>query len=190
MSIEIPLFYGNLICFTPIDREKDPEIESHWTHDPEYMRMVSLAPARPLAPSGVKKKYEAIEKAAEEGKNSFYFAVRTVPREGVESRLAGFVLINWIEWNNGVGNVSLGIGDPKDRCHGYGTEALNMVLRYAFFELNLFRLTAIVPEYNQAALRLFHKAGFVEEVRQRQALSRDGRRWDLIHLGILRQEME
>ena len=60
-----------------------------------------------------------------------------------------------------------------------------MVLRYAFDECNLYRLTALSPEYNQAALHVFKKVGFIEEVRRREALWRDGCRWDLIHLGIL-----
>jgi RimJ/RimL family protein N-acetyltransferase len=37
-------------------------------------------------------------------------------------------------------------------------------------------------------LRFFEKAGFIVEVRRRQALNRDGRRWDLLHLGLLQQE--
>jgi RimJ/RimL family protein N-acetyltransferase len=63
-----------------------------------------------------------------------------------------------------------------------------MLLGYAFDELNLYRLTAVVPEYNQAALRLFENAGFVQEVRRREAINRDGRRWDLFHLGLLESE--
>jgi len=65
---------------------------------------------------------------------------------------------------------------------------LRLLLRYAFDELNLYRLTAVVPEYNPIALHLFSKAEFLEEVRQRKALNRDGRRWDLLHLGILHEE--
>ena len=56
--------------------------------------------------------------------------------------------------------------------------------------LNLFRLSARVPEYNQAAIALFRKFGFVEEVRRRQALDRDGRRWDLIVFGLLNSEWQ
>jgi RimJ/RimL family protein N-acetyltransferase len=82
----------------------------------------------------------------------------------------------------------LGIGDPGERRKGYGTEVLNLLLRYAFSELNLFRLSAVIPEYNAGALRLFEKAGFLQEVRRRQALNRDGRFWDLIHVGLLRDE--
>ena len=45
-----------------------------------------------------------------------------------------------------------------------------------------------VFEYNPRAIRSYEKCGFVLEGRRRQALNRDGRRWDLIHMGILREE--
>ncbi len=63
-----------------------------------------------------------------------------------------------------------------------------MLLRFSFAELNLFRLTAMVPEYNLAAIALLKKFGFVEEVRRRKALERDGRRWDLLGFGLLKDD--
>ncbi|MCI0520159.1 MAG: GNAT family N-acetyltransferase, partial [Chloroflexi bacterium] len=68
--------------------------------------------------------------------------------------------------------------------------ALDLLLRFAFRELNLYRLTALVADYNEPAKRLFAQAGFVEEVRRREALHRDGRRWDQLFLGLLRQDWE
>jgi RimJ/RimL family protein N-acetyltransferase len=184
MSIDRSLFDGEQICFGPIDHDKDPEIESRWTHDASYLRLISLDPALPLSPERVKKRYEAIEKEQDEDKNLFYFALRMRS----DDRLIGFAKLSWIEWSNGAGFAQLGIGDPKDRRQGFGTEALRMLLRFAFDELNLHRLTALIPEYNAVALHVFTKAGFVEEVRRRQSVNRDGRRWDLIYLGILQEE--
>ena len=184
MEIQTPLFEGQLICLAPIDHDKDPEIESQWTHDSEFMRMLSTEPMRPLSPAQVKKKYEAIEKDLEESKNLFYFTIRL----RADDHLLGFARLYWVEWTNGAGMLKLGIGSRTDRGHGYGSEALRLMLRYAFTELNLHRLGATISEYNPVALHVFAKAGFVEEVRRRQAINRDGRRWDLIHVGILREE--
>lgn len=184
MKIDQSLFEGEHICLGPIDHEKDAEIESRWTHDASYLRLISLDPALPASPARIKKRYEAIEKDQEENKNLFYFSLRMRS----DDRLIGFARLHWIEWSNGTGFVQLGIGDPNDRGHGYGSEALQLLLQYAFDELNLYRLTALIPEYNVIALHVFSKAGFVEEVRRRQSVNRDGRHWDLIHLGILHEE--
>ena len=186
MKIDVPLFENEHVCLGPIDHDVDPQIESKWTHDAGYLRMLSADPAQPMSPAQLKKKYEKIEKEMEESKNVFYFTIR----KRSDDRLIGFAKLYWIEWANGSGRLEIGIGDEKDRRQGYGTETLKMLLRYAFAELNLYRLAANVPEYNLAALGLFEKCGFVEEVRRRQALNRYGRRWDLIQMGILRREWE
>jgi RimJ/RimL family protein N-acetyltransferase len=99
-------------------------------------------------------------------------------------------VIEWIEWSNGNGWIRLGIGSAADRRKGYGSQALQMLLRFAFSELNLFRVSALVPGYNEAAAGLLRKFGFVEEVRRRKALNRDGALWDLIVFGLLRSEWD
>jgi RimJ/RimL family protein N-acetyltransferase len=65
-----------------------------------------------------------------------------------------------------------------------------LLLGYAFRELNLFRVSIAIPEYNQVALRLFEKAAFKVEARRREAIHRKGRRWDVLHYGLLREEWE
>lgn len=185
-DIQTQLFEGQDVRFGPIDYEKDPEIESKWTHDSDFMRMYEMEPARPMSAAMVKKKYEKLEKEIEEDKNIYYFAIRA--RE--DDRLVGKALVNRIEWSNGNGWLRLGIGSGDDRRKGYGSQSLRMLLRFAFAELNLFRVTAPVQEYNEAGIALLKKFGFVEEVRRRQALDRDGRRWDLIVFGLLNDEWQ
>ena len=185
-DIQTQLFEGRDIRFGPIDYEKDPEIESKWTHDSAFMRMYEINPARPMSAAIVKKQYEKLEKQVEEDKNLYHFMIRAKE----DDRLIGKAAIQWIEWTNGNAWVHLGIGSAQDQRKGYGSQALSMLVRFAFAELNLFRLSARVPEYNQEAISLFSKFSFVEEVRRRQALDRDGRRWDLIVFGLLNSEWQ
>ena len=65
---------------------------------------------------------------------------------------------------------------------------MNLILRYAFHETNFFRLPAVVGADNPDAVRFFQRFGFVEEVRRRQALHRDGQYYDLLFLGLLSSE--
>ena len=180
------LFEEKDVRFGPIDHETHPEIESRWTHDAGFMRLMELKPVRPLSPAQVKKQYEAIEKDMEEQKNLFYFTIRA--REN--DRFIGMAALEYVDWTSGNTYLRLGIGEPEFRRKGYGSQALRMLLQYAFHELNLFRVTAVVPAYNDGALRLFHKFGFVEEVRRRKALHRDGGFWDIVGLGLLKAEWQ
>lgn len=183
-DIQTQLYEGQDIRFGPIDHEKDPEVESRWTHDSEFMRLMETSPARPMSAAMIKKQYEKLEKQIEEDKNLYHFMIRAKADE----RLIGKAAVQRIEWANGNGFIRLGIGAAEDRRKGYGTQALRMLLRFAFAELNLFRVTAVAPEYNAGALALLKKFSFTQEVCRRKALERDGRRWDLYVFGLLNDE--
>ncbi|HUE98669.1 MAG TPA: GNAT family protein [Anaerolineales bacterium] len=183
-DIQTQLFESQDLCLGPIDHEKDPEVESKWTHDSEFMRLMETDPARPMSAALLKKQYEKLEKQVEEDKNLYHFMIRAKE----DDRLIGRAVIQWIEWTNGNGWIRLGIGAAEDRRKGYGTQALQMLLRFAFAELNLFRVSAIVPEYNTGAIALLQKFGFVQEVCRRKSLERDGQRWDLYVFGLLNDE--
>jgi RimJ/RimL family protein N-acetyltransferase len=185
-DIQTQLFESPEISLGPIDHEKDPEIESRWTHDSEFMRLMETSPARPLSAAMIKKQYEKLEKQIEEDKNLYHFTIRA----RADDRLIGKAVIQWIEWTNGNAWLRLGIGAAEDRRKGYGTQALQMLLRFAFAELNLFRVSAAVPEYNEAAIALLQKFGFTQEVCRRSALERDSRRWDLYVYGLLKDEWQ
>jgi RimJ/RimL family protein N-acetyltransferase len=189
MDITTPLYEGKLIRLGPIDHEKDPAVESKWTHDSEYLRLIAAWPSWPESPERIKKKYEALEKAVEEEKNIFHFTIRLKSEDAEQNdRLLGFARIAWIEWANGTAWLSMAIPSPADRRKGYGSEALALVLHYAFAELNLHQIGVRVPAYNSAALAFFQKFGFVEEVRRRKALKLDGQTWDELFLGLLQRE--
>jgi len=183
MTITDQLFESQLVRLAMPDPERDAGIESGWTHDPEYLHSFDPAPARPQSPDQIRKKYEAAEKDKEK---QFYFAIRT----RTDDRLIGFVKLSDISWNHGNDNLLIGIGSPDDRDQGYGRESLRMILRYAFGELNLHRVTAGVLGYNERAIRFFERAGFTVEVRRREAIHRYGQRWDDVMLGLLREEWQ
>lgn len=183
-TIARSLYDGDLIRLGPIDFEKDTAVESRWTHDASFMRLLYFDPMRPLSSAQVKKKYEELEKEADEHRTIFPFRIRA--RE--DDRLIGLAEIYGISWSNGNAGIRFGIGAAEDRRKGYGLEALGLLLRFAFDELNLYRLAAPMTEYNDAARALFAKFGFVEEVRRREAVNRDGRHWDVLIFGLLADE--
>ncbi|MCJ7660780.1 MAG: GNAT family N-acetyltransferase [Anaerolineales bacterium] len=93
-----------------------------------------------------------------------------------------------VHWSHGDSSVGIGIGEREYWSKGYGTDAMNVILRFAFDELNLYRISLNVFEYNQRAIRSYEKVGFVVEGREREFLRRAGRRWDMIFMGLLREE--
>ena len=103
-----------------------------------------------------------------------------------------------------IGNIGLGPASPEHRraplgimigekdCwgRGYGTDAIRALLRFAFREMNLNRVWLTTGENNPRALACYRKCGFREEGRLRQDRYLEGRYWDTILMGILREDFE
>ncbi|MDD5369108.1 MAG: GNAT family protein [Anaerolineaceae bacterium] len=177
-----PLLQGESIRLVAIDPETDAEAWSLWSHDSQYNRLLAHEPLHPRTAGQLR-----IEMEKEETRNDSYpFAIHTL--EG--DQLIGFIAIEGIFWPHGAAWVSIGIGERDFRGKGYGTDAMREALRFAFTEVNLFRISLDVFEYNLPGIRSYEKAGFVHEGRIREGLKRDGRYWDVLYMGILREEWQ
>ncbi|KAF2175115.1 acyl-CoA N-acyltransferase [Zopfia rhizophila CBS 207.26] len=77
---------------------------------------------------------------------------------------------------------------PKHQGKGYGTEAIKWVLNWAFKRLGLHRVSVRAFGWNERAISLYEKLGFVHEGRYRESLWHEGRWWDGIDMGLLEHE--
>ena len=88
-------------------------------------------------------------------------------------------------------NADFGIAIERGHWdQGYGTDATRTILRFAFTEMNLHRVSLGVLDYNARARRCYEKCGFREEGRVREHHFHDGRWHDQIMMGILQHEFE
>ena len=62
------------------------------------------------------------------------------------------------------------------------------MLWLAFERIGLHRVGLSVFSFNERAIRSYEKAGFRVEGRLREAIARDGRYWDEIQMGVLRDD--
>jgi RimJ/RimL family protein N-acetyltransferase len=86
--------------------------------------------------------------------------------------------------------LGIGIGERTLWGQGYGFEASQLALEFAFHELNLHRVQVTVFSYNKRSQALFEKLGFRQEGVFREFLERDGQRHDMFLYGLLRQEWQ
>lgn len=170
------LFKGEKLRLAGI-RAEDAEVMAAFTDDYDYMALVDTDFAVPQS-------VESFGGSKSRSDDMVEFRLRTLE----DDALIGFVALHGIEWNNRSANLAIGIGHADSRGRGYGAEALKLILRYAFHELNLNRVSLNVIEYNDRALKAYLKAGFREEGRMRSAVLRGGQSYDLIVMGILQNE--
>jgi len=176
------LLKGTLVQLTAEDPKVIAEAYVGWTKDSEYMRLLD---SNVSAPISVKKITEWNEKDLEKvAPIEYYFLIRTLEDE----RLVGVIGLDGNMIAHAEAFVGIGIGERELWGKGYGTDAMRIILRYAFTELNLRRVSLNTFEYNPRAIRSYEKVGFVHEGRVRGEVHRSGKRWDVIFMGILREE--
>jgi len=174
------LFKGNLVDLVPMDLDKDPEILSKWDRDSEFKRQFDVVPAVMYSPILSKEWYEAASA------NGATMIIQTTK----EKKVIGIIELDGFDWAARSAWVGIGIGEADYRGKGYGTEAMQIILEYAFQGLNLNRVNLNVFAFNTRAIRSYEKCGFRYEGTQREVIYKEDQRWDVIDMGILRSEWE
>ena len=176
------LFRGELVRLTAEEPEFRARQEARWERDTEFHRLADPHPAQLYSDKKVK---EWIEKNVEEGfkPQRYFFSIRAL----ADDKLIGFLGL-WLNLIHSNAWVGIGIGEREYWGKGYGTDAMRLCLQYAFLELGMQRVSLGLHEYNPRALRSYEKAGFRLEGRTRQEMQREGRRYDVIWMGVLREE--
>ena len=86
--------------------------------------------------------------------------------------------------------LGIAIGERSHWSSGYGTDAIVTLLRFAFDEMNLNRVWLTVDERNERAIACYRRCGFQDEARYRDDRFAQGRYWDTLVMGVLRDEFE
>ncbi len=176
--MEMSEFSGKLIRLTPVNLEKDSESNAIWQLDSEFLRLLDSAVAFPFTAKQIKEWYE------KDYSDRYEFTIRKLDDE----EPLGFVELGGINWSAGNAWAGIGIGDRENWGKGIGTEAMRLMLKFGFEELNLRRISLGVFAYNLRAIHSYEKVGFKIEGRQREIVFRDGKRSDMIVMGIFRHE--
>jgi RimJ/RimL family protein N-acetyltransferase len=174
-----PLFVGARIRLTA-PRPEDSHTWARWYESSDFARQFDSSAAYPRSASSVGSLTDGMNR----DRTSFQFAIRLIDSDD----MIGHIEIDSIQWNNRVGWVAIAIGDARYQGHGYGYEAMQLLMRFAFHELNLHRLQLTVFSYNTRAIHLYEKLGFQREGVFREALLRDGQHHHMLLYGLLDRE--
>ncbi len=107
---------------------------------------------------------------------------------GDDDRLVGSCGLHHIDARNHNAELGMVIGDPADWGRGFGAEAAQLLVAYAFDTVNLHRIWLEVYEDNVAARKIYERLGFRVEGTMREHGFREGRWWNLHYMGLLADE--
>jgi RimJ/RimL family protein N-acetyltransferase len=170
---------GPKVLLAPVAAEDLPTLY-RWINDRDVV--ISSASYQPVHFSD----HEAWWEAVSHDRGTVLFAIREIGSDG----LVGTCQLVGIDSPHRSAELRIRIGAPADRGRGYGTEAVTLLLRHAFADLDLHRVTLDVFATNAPAIAVYERCGFVREGVLREAVYLNGRREDIVVMGILRDEWE
>jgi RimJ/RimL family protein N-acetyltransferase len=169
---------GKLVRLRAVEPE-DAERAYRWINDREVTRFLmarypySLASEHDWAANAAKPNDYSEARFAIETKDGVHIGFCGLHRGRPEERTA---------------DLGIMIGEADYRDGGYGTDTMLTVVRFAFEQMNLHRVSLGVFEFNARAQAVYRKVGFVDEGRERHGYFQDGRYWDVLRMSILEDE--
>lgn len=159
----------------------DYEVSVKWRNDPEIQSMV-----------GGHSYFVASEKEKEWVHNTIFnndkivLAVCLIEND----KYIGNVILQGIDYINGAAETAMLIGTKEDWGKGYATEALFMILKFAFEERRLNRLFAIIKEDNIASIRMHEKCGYQKEGVMRESIFKNGKYYNQVIMAVLKEDFD
>jgi len=169
---------GEHTILRAFERE-DAERCYRWMNDPNIVR--TLKSRYPIA---FQNEVEWLERAMNPGSNERHFAVE---RKDDRTHI-GNASIHDIDWVSHTGWFGLFVGEPAAWNRGFGSDAVQTLVRFAFQEMNLVKLRINVFDYNERAKHVLLEHGFVQEGKLARDFYREGSYHDIVILSVFRSE--
>ena len=153
------------------------ETYHRWINDAQVTRYLESR----FYPHSIESLRDYVEQVGADRDNLFLAIVLKEP-----DRHIGNIKLGPINWLHRFADVGLLIGEKDCWGKGYATEAIKLVSKFAFEQLNLHRLNAGCYADNVGSAKAFLRAGWMQEGVRPRRFYCEGRYVDEILLGLLR----
>jgi len=171
---------GERVYLRPLE-STDIELVHRWYED---ARVWSLMGDPPISLAARKKRYADVVEAAAD--DVFRFVICLL----VDDRRVGRTDLFELDRQNGSCALGITLGEPELWGRGLGTDAVNVLVDFAFGQLRMERVWLDTDARNERAKAAYAKAGFTQEGRFRRAFYQNGRWSDDLRMALLREEWE
>ena len=171
-----PFLLGERIYLREVRLEDVNDAYYCWMNDPEITRYLESR----FCPNSLESLREYVSNKAAD-RNSVFLAISL---QG-EDRHIGNIKLGPIDWIHRFADIGVVIGEKHLWGKGYASEAIGIVVQYAFEVLNLHKLTAGCYEVQVGSVKAFQKNGFeIEGIRKKHYFC-SGNYMDAVLLGML-----
>ncbi len=174
-----PIIRGEQVYLRPAERDDLPTFV-RWFNDADVLR--NLAMFAPMSDAAEAAWFDGM--LAAQGKTDYHFVICLL----ADDRPIGTIGLHGISWKDGTADFGIAIGEKDEWNRGYATDALRAISDFGFGALRLERIGLYVYDGNDAARRVYQKAGFVHEGTIRNDRYEFGRLTSGDIMSILRDE--
>lgn len=96
--------------------------------------------------------------------------------------------VNSIDWKNRHAEIGIFIGNKDFWNKGYGTDAMSLLVKFVFEQMNIHKIKLSVFSFNKRAIRCYEKCGFKVDGVLREEVFKDGQYYDEILMSLLKCE--
>ena len=164
---------GEHVYISPMHPD-DAEIYTKWLNNTEIVQYLSLRNSM----VSIAGETEYIENFSNK---DFHLCI--VKQENDE--LIGNIGLNEIDYKNGTAELGIFIGEKENLGKGYGTEAIKLLVDYAFNELRLHSIYLRTYDFNERAQKSYEKCGFKEFGRRHESIFVNGKYHDVIYMELI-----
>ena len=160
--------------------EDDVEHIMTWVNNPNVIGNIATLSGKPFT----RKQELAYIKRMQDSPDDQVFSIWD------EDKYVGQTGIHQIYQRSRTGRIAIVIADINQMGKGYGSEALKVMLDYAFSPngLGLHKIWLIVFEGNERSLRTYERIGFIREGVLREEYYHEGQYHNMVRMSILASE--
>ena len=174
------MLYGKCVRLRAIEKEDLPHFVA-WLNDPEVRQHLQM-----YQPLSMAQEEEWFKGILQRSLDEQPLVIEVKIDDGWQP--VGNVGLFGINHSDHSAEIGIFIGEKTFWSQGYGTEAMRLMLKHGFEDINLNRIFLQVYETNPRGQRAYEKVGFVLEGRMRQARYLQGRYIDVLLMSVLRSE--
>ncbi|MDX3097924.1 GNAT family protein [Streptomyces sp. ME19-03-3] len=165
-------------------RPCDAEHHLRWRNDPEVVHWAAAGDPcfGPVTAEAVQLGFDTMLRLS--SRESAVFTVEDL----ADGRVIGMADYRDLDPYAQVATLGVTIGEREFWGRGHGSDALRLLVGHLFGAYGLSRLELDTWSGNERAVRAFTQLGFHEEGRRRSAVLVEGRRYDRVLFGMLREE--
>ena len=164
------IIYGDKVLLRAVE-EADNQLLLSLINDPDTEMMLGGS-SWPVSEAEQLKWFEHQERSRD--------VLRCIVALKEDGKAIGTIILSDIDQKNATGHIHIKMSKDGGRGKGYGTDAVNTMVQYAFEELRLNCIYANILSYNEASIKLFERCGFKRDGVLRQRVYKKGKFIDLL----------